>query len=123
MWAPCSLFSPAPGLAPLQKRRHSLLVVPGHARQRELVDIHVAGEVVERIGKPVDGQRCHCSRQRRLEGKFLGKRHRGFKIRPETFLPSLILANIPDNADTEYVLRAGGSHLDTGGWLRLSSRT
>jgi hypothetical protein len=38
------LAPPEARLAPAEERRHALLVVVGQARQRELVDVHVACE-------------------------------------------------------------------------------
>ncbi|MBT1512702.1 hypothetical protein KIP88_19555 [Bradyrhizobium sp. SRL28] len=40
-------------------------MILGHARQRKLVDIHMAGEIVERVRQAVDGQLGHGDRERR----------------------------------------------------------
>ena len=48
--------SPEARLAPAEERRHAFLVVFGPARQRELIDVHMAGEVVQSIGQAIDGQ-------------------------------------------------------------------
>jgi hypothetical protein len=58
---------PEPWLATTQKRLHAFLVVFRQARQRELVDVHVASEIIERVGEPVDRQFGHGDRERRLE--------------------------------------------------------
>ena len=50
------------GLAPGQKRLDTFLVVFGQARQHELIDIHVARQIVERVRKPIDGQLGHRDR-------------------------------------------------------------
>ena len=50
MWIRLHASTPAKArLAPLQERGDTLLVILGQARQRELVDVHVTGEVVERV--------------------------------------------------------------------------
>ncbi|MEH2534189.1 hypothetical protein V1277_006515 [Bradyrhizobium sp. AZCC 1588] len=49
-----ALFPSELRFAPLQKRRDAFLVILGHARQRELVDVHVAGEIVERMREAID---------------------------------------------------------------------
>jgi hypothetical protein len=54
-------------------------VVLGQACQRKLVDIHVAGQIVERMRQPVDGELCHRDRDRRLRRNFGCKRHRCVK--------------------------------------------
>jgi len=41
--------SPEPRLAPAEERRDALLVMLAETRQRELIDVHVAGEIVERV--------------------------------------------------------------------------
>jgi hypothetical protein len=64
-------------LASSQKRRDTFLVIVGQARQRELVDVHVAGEVVERMRQAIDGQLGHGDRERRLGCDFGGEGHRG----------------------------------------------
>jgi putative transposase len=46
-------------LAPAQERLDSFLVVLGQARQRELVDVHMAREIVQRVCEAVDGQLGH----------------------------------------------------------------
>src|SRR5260370_2115890 len=66
-----------PRLAPLEERRHALLVIFGQARQRELVDVHVACEIVERVRQAIDGELGHGDRQRRLLPGFCGQRPRG----------------------------------------------
>src|ERR1700677_3146191 len=53
-------------LAPSEECRDAFLVILGQARQRELVDVHVAGEVVERMRQTIDGQLGHGDRERRL---------------------------------------------------------
>ena len=60
------LAPPEARLAPAEERRHALLVVLGQARQRELVDVHVACEIVERMRQAIDGELGHRDRQRRL---------------------------------------------------------
>src|SRR5580658_8898414 len=49
------LPSPEARLAPFEERRHALLVVLGQAGECKLVDVHVAGEVVERMRQAIDG--------------------------------------------------------------------
>jgi hypothetical protein len=39
----------------LEKRRDTFLVIFGHARQRELINVHVTGEIVELARETVDG--------------------------------------------------------------------
>jgi hypothetical protein len=69
--------SPAlkPGLSAAEKGRDPFLVIVSHAGQRELIDIHMTGEIVERVGQPIDGQFRHCDRDRRLPGNLLRERH------------------------------------------------
>src|SRR6186713_2215449 len=64
-------------LSAAEKRLNTLLVVLAHARQRKLVDVHVTGEIVERMRQAVDRQLGHRDRQRRLGGHLRGQRHRG----------------------------------------------
>ena len=52
-------------------------MVLGEACQRELVDVHVAGEIVERMRETIDGELGHGDRERRLGGDLCGKRHGG----------------------------------------------
>src|SRR5882757_6928890 len=47
---------PELGLPSFQKRRDAFLVILGQARERELVEVHMGREIVERVGQPVDGQ-------------------------------------------------------------------
>src|ERR1035437_6785597 len=61
-----------PRLAPLQERRDAFLVILGQARKREMVDVHVAGEIVERVRQAMDRQRGHDDRQRLLCCDFCG---------------------------------------------------
>src|SRR5690349_8194197 len=67
--------SPELRLAPLEERGDAFLVVLAHACQRELVEVHVAGEIVERMREAVDGELCHGNRKRRLGCDFPGERH------------------------------------------------
>ena len=48
-----------PRLAPTEKRRDAFLMILGKARQRELVDVHMAGEIVERVRQTIDGELGH----------------------------------------------------------------
>src|SRR5258707_8738434 len=50
-----SLAPPEVRLATRQERRDALLVILAKTRQCELVDVHVAGEIVERVRQTVDG--------------------------------------------------------------------
>ena len=54
-------------------------MILAHARERKLVDIHVAGQIIERVRKAVDRQLGHGDRQRRLGGYVGGERHRGIE--------------------------------------------
>jgi hypothetical protein len=47
---------PESRLPALQECRHAFLVILAHARQRELVEVHMAGEIVERMRQAVDRQ-------------------------------------------------------------------
>jgi hypothetical protein len=39
----------------VRRSRNTFLVIFGHTRQRELIDVHVTGEIVERVRETVDG--------------------------------------------------------------------
>ena len=64
-------------LPTLEPRLAPFPVILGLARQRELVDIHVARQVIKRVRKPVNRQFGHRDRQWRLGGDFGCERHRG----------------------------------------------
>src|SRR6185437_6112602 len=68
--------SPEPWLAAVEKRFDAFHMILRHARQRELIDVHVAGEIVERIGETVDGQLRHRNRYRWLRRDLVRKNHR-----------------------------------------------
>ena len=62
-------------LAPLQERRHALLVVFGQARERKLIEIHVAREIIKRVRQAIDGELRHRSRDLRLARKLRRQIH------------------------------------------------
>src|ERR1700758_3510740 len=53
-------------LTPLQERRDALLVVLADAGEQELIAVHVAGEIVQRMCQAVDGELGHGDRKGRL---------------------------------------------------------
>lgn len=44
------------------KRRQAFLVILGQARQRKLIDVHMAGEVVQRVRQPINSELRHRNR-------------------------------------------------------------
>ena len=81
--------SPETRLTPLQKRRHALLVIVGQARERKLIDVHVAGEIVERVRQAVDGELGHRGRERRLAANLAASAMAASKAMPGSATSSL----------------------------------
>ena len=75
------LPAPEPRFAPLKEGSDAFLMILGQARQRELVNVHVAGEVIKRVRETIDGQLGHGDRQRRLRCHLCGQRHRSVESR------------------------------------------
>ena len=56
------LLSPELRLAAAEEGLDAFLVILRHARQRELVEVHVTGEIVERMRQSIDRQLGHGDR-------------------------------------------------------------
>ncbi|MBB1094409.1 hypothetical protein HUU61_24380 [Rhodopseudomonas palustris] len=98
----------------LQEGCDPLLVVLAHARERELVDVHVAGEIVQRVRQPADGQLGH--RHRRLRRHRVGKCHRHGERLPgigrlldQSPFAGLVRADLVFGEDRPCLVRAGRS--------------
>src|SRR5437588_5100107 len=76
---PFALSPPESRLAPFQKRLDAFLVVFAHARQRKLVDVHVARQIVERVRQTINRQLGHGDRERRVRSDPGGVRRHGLQ--------------------------------------------
>ncbi len=56
---PPNLPPPEAWPVPFEERRNAFLVVLGQARQCKLIDVHVAGEIVERVHEAINGELGH----------------------------------------------------------------